>query len=120
VQKNMNEVCPVCLSVPFISMSLFLILVVLGAYYKIISQTLPARQANNTMNQCLQSIESQIMFSSFCHVFRVRKGFTRSYNDKKIPIAFESVCIPGYYIGSKNYKLQLMKEEPTTLFSKIL
>lgn len=88
---------------------------VLGAYYAIYSMDIPDTQTNGTLNLCYRSMGSQVRLHSGCHYFKVVHGFLNS-NVGKFPLAFESACLPGYYLVEKNYKLILAPKEKTSVF----
>lgn len=96
----------------------FFITVFKHAYYKILSMNQPATQINNSRNLCLQSIESKVSLTSFCHVFKVEDGFSVYETVGKQTVSFESACVPGYFLRQKNYKFVLEQNDKSSAFGK--
>lgn len=89
---------------------------VVGAYYAIHSMNIPDIQTNGTLNLCFRSVENHIQLNSGCHYFKVVNGFLKSAKPQKVSLAFESACLPGYYLTQRNYGLVLAAKEKTTKF----
>lgn len=55
-----------------------------------------------------------------CHVFIAHvPALYTGVNDNRDSVLFESVCLPGYFLRQKNYRMLLQERDGTNLFGKI-
>ena len=95
-------------------------IVVANGLYTFHSMHSPYAQEDFFLNDCWRSRGGKLFLDKWCHVFIARvPALSADASKSRDTVAFESVCLPGYFLRQKNYHFLLQKRDGTKLFGKI-